>query len=252
MNVHRTCSRLWGVLLSYTWLWMARQGALRVLVIQIQYNLDIASLLIAEGCWCKHQEGSKVCGLSRFYSWEAELERLWWCPTPSPPCQGTFFLIRLEFEGSWACRLRHWKPALWKCPYLIKKEGASFWCLNQWWMCGHVTVFLTANLFSQLRELVQFYKRICEVRIHLFKCVCKDAFVPKWSLGKLPLQPDAVCAWLHAVLPLQRATFGKWTLWVCFSPLKTSQVREKTKLFELTFVLCAEVCSVIRPLNHLP
>lgn len=90
---------------------------LRVLVIQIQYNLDIASLLTAEGCWCKHQEGSKLCGLSRFYSWAAELERLWWCPTPSPPCRGTFFLIRLEFGGSWACRLRHWKPALWKCPY---------------------------------------------------------------------------------------------------------------------------------------
>lgn len=73
---------------------------------------------------------------------------------------------------------------------------------------------------------MHFCKRICEVRIHLFKCVCKNAFVPKWSLGRLPLRPDAVCAWSHAVLPLKRATFGKWTLWVSFSPLKTSQVRE--------------------------
>lgn len=57
----------------------------------------------------------------------------------------------------------------------------------------------------------------------------------------------------HAIVfPLKGVTFGKWRLWVSFPPLKTRQVREKTKLSELTFLLCAEICSFIKPLNHLP
>lgn len=57
-----------GILLSYTQLWMAHQGALWVfLVLQIQY-VETVSLLRAEGCWWadikKAQSSDAYIGLS--------------------------------------------------------------------------------------------------------------------------------------------------------------------------------------------
>lgn len=45
--------------------------------------------------------------------------------------------------------------------------------------------------------------------------------------GDSHLQPDAVPPLL------ERGAFGKWRLWVSFHPLKTCQMRKKTKLSEL-------------------
>lgn len=66
----------------------------------------------------------------------------------------------------------------------------------------------------------------------LYKC-----YFPAWSLGNLSSLSRMLCALqAQALFPLKKY-FGKWKLWVSFQPLKTCQVREKTKLSELMFFL---------------
>lgn len=118
---------------------------------------------------------------------------------------------------------------------------------------GHVTVSLTANLFSQLRETaVHFYTKRHGVRIHLFKCVCKNALVPPRNLAKLFTINQMLCALeSRAIFPVKR-DLGSRGHGYSFQSLKTCQMREKTKLSELRFFPCAEICSFSKPLNHLP
>lgn len=96
------------------------------------------------------------------------------------------------------------------------------------------------------------WTRSCGVRLYVFRCVWKSAFIPTGSLGHF--SPSARCC-AHAVpccFSSKERSFGKRRLCVSFQPLKACQVKGETKLSELMFFLGAEICSFIRPLSHVP
>ncbi|VCX10442.1 unnamed protein product [Gulo gulo] len=74
--------------------------------------------------------------------------------------------------------------------------------------------------------------------------------------GNAHLQPDALHTGVPSPpprhLPSKERWFWKVEAVVSFQPLKTCQMRGKAKLRELTIFLCAEICSFIQPLSHLP
>lgn len=149
MNVHRACLRLsgsyfhtrshgWHIRVLCACFWLCR------------FNRCLKSLTTHS--WrllmCGHQEGSKVDFYFSLRSWVRTALK---ASNTKPPLSRKVFSRQ---AGVWGhIGLKHWVPALWKCPQLIEKKSVFFWCLNQ--DCGHVghvTVSSKADLCSQLRD----------------------------------------------------------------------------------------------------
>lgn len=138
-----------------------------------------------------------------------------------PPLSKKVFSRQAGVRGQ--IGLRHWEPALWKCPQLLEKKKCIFLMFEpELWTCRSCHCFFNSrSVFPVKRQQCTSVQEAV-----VLGPICSRVAVRVLSFhmkpGKLPPQPDAVRPQILCQLSSKERAFGAWKLWVSFQPSKAS------------------------------